>query len=87
MPQRVEGDRVLLSTTEACEMAEISLTYIQRLLRDERVEGVKMGRDWFVYEDSLKAFMAQPRKRGRPHKDAAQQVASQKGLNTPQPIP
>ena len=76
MPQRVEGDRVLLSTAEACEIAEVSLTYIQRLLRDQRVEGVKMGRDWFVYEDSLKAFIAQPRKRGRPHKDAAQEGLS-----------
>jgi excisionase family DNA binding protein len=71
MPQQV-GDRVLLSTAEACEAAEVSLTYIQRLLRDERVEGIKMGRDWFVYEDSLKTFMTQPRKRGRPHKEDVQ---------------
>jgi excisionase family DNA binding protein len=70
MPQRIEGNRVLLSTAEACNVAGVTTAYIQRLLRNERIEGVKLGRDWLVYEDSLKAFLEQPRKRGRPHKEA-----------------
>lgn len=72
MPQRVEGNRVLLSTADACEIAEVSSAYIQRLLREKRIEGTKLGRDWLVYEDSLKAFLNQPRKRGRPRKEGTQ---------------
>jgi excisionase family DNA binding protein len=64
MPQRIESDRVLLSTDEAGELVSVSPAYIQRLLRNGRVEGIKFGTVWRVYEDSLKAFFAQPRKRG-----------------------
>ncbi len=64
MPQRIENDRVLLSTDEAGELVSVSPAYIQRLLRDGRIEGIKFGTVWRVYEDSLKKFFAQPRKRG-----------------------
>jgi len=64
MPQLIESDRVLLSTDEAGELVSVSSTYIQRLLRNGRLEGIKFGTVWRVYEDSLKAFFAQPRKRG-----------------------
>lgn len=70
MPQRISSDRVLLSTTEAMEQSGLSREHIQRLLRQKRVEGIKLGHDWLVFEDSLKAFLAQPRKTGPkgPHK-------------------
>src|SRR5690242_742322 len=64
MPQLTSSDRVLLPTTEASKLTGFSSTYIQRLLRNHRLEGVKTGPIWLVYEDSLKAFMNQPRKRG-----------------------
>lgn len=72
--QRISGDRALISTMEACKISAFSPTYIQRLLRDERLEGVKVGSIWLVYEDSLSTFMAQPRKRGPkgPHKKSTQ---------------
>ena len=63
MPQRI-NERTALSTTEASEIIGVSPAYIQRLLRDERLEGAKLGPVWFVYEDSLTAFFANPRKRG-----------------------
>src|SRR5258708_5056165 len=72
MPQRIQDNRVLITTTEACEMAGVTSAYIQRLLRDGRIEGVKLGRDWLIYEDSLNAFLSHPRKRGRPHKETTQ---------------
>lgn len=70
MPQRISGDKVLLSTAEACEMTSFSSAYIARLLRDKRIEGVMVGSVWLIYEDSLQSFIAQPRKRGPkgPHK-------------------
>ena len=70
MSQRISSDRVLVPTTEACRVSGFSREYITRLLRERRIEGVKLGHDWLVYEDSLTVFLAQPRKRGPkgPHK-------------------
>ena len=53
MPQQLSGDRVLLSTTEATEKSGLSRVHIQRLLRNGQVDGVKLGHDWLVFEDSL----------------------------------
>jgi excisionase family DNA binding protein len=64
MPQRIESGRAMLSTTEACQITGFSSAYIQRLLRQGRIEGFKLGSVWHVYEDSLEAFAAQTRKRG-----------------------
>ncbi len=72
MQKQISSSRTLLPTTEACKITGFSSAYIQRLLREKRIEGVKIGVVWLVYEDSLTAFIAQPRKRGPkgPHKKA-----------------
>lgn len=64
--QGISGDRVFISTAIACQRTGFSRGYIQRLVKRGRVEGVKLGHDWLIYEDSLAAFLAQPRERGRP---------------------
>ena len=64
MPQHIQANRVLLSTAQAHTVSGLGREYIQRLLRHGRVEGVKLGHDWLVYEDSLAAFLATPRKTG-----------------------
>ena len=64
MPQQIRGDRVLLSTSEAQVKSGLSRVHIQRLLRNGQVEGMKLGHDWLVFEDSLVHFLAQPRKTG-----------------------
>jgi excisionase family DNA binding protein len=64
MPQRISGDRVLLSTTEAVQLSGLSREHIQRLLRQKLLEGMKLGHDWLLFEDYLEAFLAQPRKTG-----------------------
>jgi excisionase family DNA binding protein len=53
-----------------------SREHIQRLLRNKKVEGVKPGHDWLVYEDSLKTFLAQPRKTGPKPKQLQSQQSS-----------
>ncbi len=63
MPQRT-GDRVLLSTSEAIKQSGLSRVHIQRLLRNSQLDGVKLGHDWLVFEDSLLAYIAQPHKTG-----------------------
>jgi excisionase family DNA binding protein len=63
-----------MTTTEACKLAGFSRQHIHRLLLRGFIEGVKLGHDWLVYEDSLSAYLARPRKRGPkgPHKTSAQ---------------
>ncbi len=63
MPQQI-GDRVLLSTSEAIKQSGLSRVHIQRLLRNSHLDGVKLGHDWLVFEDSLLAYIAQPHKTG-----------------------
>ncbi len=64
MTQNVSAERKLLSTAEACQISGLGRQYIERLLRQGRLVGIKPAHDWLVYEDSLLAFLAQPRKRG-----------------------
>jgi hypothetical protein len=70
---QLSDNRVLLSTAEAGATFGLSQAYIEWLLRHQRVEGFKTGRDWLVYQDSLAAFVAQPRKPGpKPKRDPAE---------------
>jgi excisionase family DNA binding protein len=64
--QGISGDRVLIPTATACQRSGFSRGYIQRLVKHGRVEGIKLGHDWLIYEDSLTTFLAHPRERGRP---------------------
>jgi hypothetical protein len=64
MPQQIRGDRVILSTSEAQDKSGLSRVHIQRLLRNGQLEGMKLGHDWLVFEDSLLHFLSQPRKTG-----------------------
>jgi excisionase family DNA binding protein len=58
--------RSVLTTAEASQRSGLSRDYILRLLSNKRIEGVQLlGREWMVYEDSLQAFLAQPRLPGR----------------------
>jgi hypothetical protein len=63
-PQNQES-RSSLTTIEASTKYRHSSNYIWQLVRSGRIDGYKKGRDWFVYEDSLQAFLAQPRAVGR----------------------
>jgi excisionase family DNA binding protein len=51
-----QGDRVLLSTSEAHEHYGYAQNYLLELLRSGRIEGERSGRQWLIYEDSLLAY-------------------------------
>jgi excisionase family DNA binding protein len=63
MSQQI-GGRVLLSTSEAIKRSGLSRVHIQRLLRTGQLEGMKLGHDWLVFEDSVLTYIAQPHKTG-----------------------
>jgi excisionase family DNA binding protein len=65
-PPRMYNGRPVLTTTEASARSGLTREYISYLLDTGRIEGSKpWGREWMVYADSLDAFLAQPRSKGR----------------------
>ncbi len=80
--QRISSNRTLISTSEATRIAGLSREHIQRLLRSSVVEGLKLGHDWLVYEDSLKAYLAKPRKPGPKGPRKASSQSSSRSLPT-----
>lgn len=66
MPQQSQGSRQILSAMKASAISGLSHSYITHLARTGQVEAIKPGHDWLVYEDSLLAFLTQPRSPGRP---------------------
>ncbi len=57
-------DRAYVPTSEAQKMSGFSRSYLGLLLRNREIEGFRLGREWFIYVDSLHRFLAKPRKPG-----------------------
>lgn len=64
MTEITEMSREYLTTPQAAQRAQLSTNYLAALLRKGTLEGFQLGRDWFVYTDSLERFLATPRKSG-----------------------
>jgi hypothetical protein len=64
MLKNIDTSREYISTVQAEERSELSRIYIAQLLRKGILDGFKLGRDWFVYTDSLEAFLQTKRKPG-----------------------
>ena len=64
MLKHLDITREYLTTPQAADRANLSRLHIARLLRDKKLEGFQMGREWFVYVDSLERYLANPRKAG-----------------------
>jgi excisionase family DNA binding protein len=64
MLKQIDVNREYLSTPQAAKRANVSRLHIARLLRDKKLEGFQLGREWFVYVDSLESYIASPRKTG-----------------------
>ncbi len=57
-------NREYITTPQAAERSGLSKNYIATLLRRGKLEGFQLGRDWFVYTDSLEKFLKTSRKPG-----------------------
>ena len=64
MVKQIDLDREYLPTPQAAKRANLSRLHIARLLRDQKLEGFQLSREWFVYVDSLDQYLASPRKTG-----------------------
>lgn len=64
MLKQIDINREYLPTPQAAQRAHVSRLHIARLLRTNKLEGFQLGREWFVYVDSLEKYLASPRKTG-----------------------
>lgn len=62
-----QKERKQMSTPEAARYSGLTRAHLANLARRGILEGVRMGRDWFVYADSIDRYLATPRRPG-PHK-------------------
>ena len=62
--QNVDLSRDYMRTSEAAKKADLSMPYLTQLLRAHILDGFQLGREWFIYTDSLEKFLATPRKSG-----------------------
>jgi len=60
----MQTDRAYITTPQAAEQTGLSTNYLSYLLREQKLEGFRLAREWFIYSDSLEAFLATPRKPG-----------------------
>ena len=61
-----EFTSALISVTEASEISGLTTSYIRRLLRQGRIEGVKIGRNWLTTEGAIRDYLSKERRPGRP---------------------
>jgi excisionase family DNA binding protein len=61
-----QQNRAYMTTPEAAERSGLTKNYLAHLLRKGKLEGFRVGqaREWFIYTDSLEAFLASKRKSG-----------------------
>jgi excisionase family DNA binding protein len=64
MLKNIDIDREHISTPEAAKRSGLSRVYIAQLLRKGTLDGFRLGREGFIYTDSLEQFLATPRKTG-----------------------
>jgi len=76
----IDLNRDHIKTAEAAALSHLSKPYLTQLLRGHVIEGFPLGREWFIYTDSLEAFLKTPRKSGPkgPRKKRTNTPSSQK---------
>lgn len=60
---QVVGEQ-LIAVPEAARISKLTPSYIRRLLRDQKITGIKFGRDWFTTEEAIRDYLANERRPG-----------------------
>ncbi len=58
--------RQYITTLQASDLLGLLPTSINHLLSAGKLQGVKIGRDWFVYRPSIQAYLKRKSSKGRP---------------------
>ena len=64
MLKNADLNREYITTSEAAKRSRLSNIYLAQLLRQGKLEGFRVAREWLIYVDSLEKFLATPRKSG-----------------------
>ena len=64
MLKNADLNREYITTSEAAKRSGLSNIYLAQLLRQGKLEGFRVAREWLIYVDSLEKFLATPRKSG-----------------------
>ena len=64
MLKDVDLTREYITTSEAAKRSSLSKIYLAQLLRQGKLEGFRVAREWLIYKDSLEKFLETPRKSG-----------------------
>jgi excisionase family DNA binding protein len=62
--KNINPDREHMTTAQAADRSDLSAIYLRQLLRQGKLEGFQLGRDWYIYADSLETFLQRKRKPG-----------------------
>ena len=83
--QGIDQNRESITTAQAAERSDLSQVYLAQLLREHKLEGFQLGRDWYVYTDSLEAFLQHKRKPGPkgPRKKSALTRSAVQNIDVP----
>lgn len=83
MPNVTRDGREYVTTIEAEQISGLRRNYLTLLLREGKIEGFRPARDWFIYTDSLKRFLASTRKPGPrgPRKKTEQEHSNTTSIN------
>jgi excisionase family DNA binding protein len=60
----LDTNRECLTIAQAENRSDLSRSYLTSLLRNGKLEGIQLGREWLIYTDSLELFLNTPRKSG-----------------------
>lgn len=55
------AERPTVTTTEAGKRLNVTIQRVRQFISEGRLKAERLGRDWFIYESSLKAFRPLPR--------------------------
>lgn len=72
----------LITTAEAAQRLGVTDRRVRQMIKDNLLQGQKVGRDYLIDEDSLEAAKERP-KPGRPAKEAAAKPSAKKRAKKP----
>ena len=63
-PSAEEATQSLISLVEAAKISGFSQGYLRRLMREGKISGIKIGRDWLTTEKAVRDYLSTERRPG-----------------------